>query len=85
MVRRRTGEPPTEPGTPAEPTKPAVGDVPAETDLAAEPRAGEIGPVRREIIFEPVHERPAPVPVEPSPATPETRPEQPAEPVPAAP
>ena len=47
-------------------------------------RAGEIGPVRREIIFEPVHEQPAPperVPVEPSPAAPET----PREPEPARP
>jgi len=24
-------------------------------------RAGDIGPIRREIIFEPVHEKPAPV------------------------
>jgi hypothetical protein len=47
------------------------------------PRAGEIGPVRREIIFEPVHERP--VPLEPAPAPPDTQPEQPSEPVPAAP
>jgi hypothetical protein len=39
-------------------------------------RAGEIGPIRREIIFEPVHEKP--IPVEPRPA-PET---QPSEPVP---
>jgi hypothetical protein len=34
-------------------------------------QAGEIGPVRREIIFEPVHEQPAPAepaPVEPAPA-----------------
>jgi hypothetical protein len=40
-------------------------------------RAGEIGPIRREIIFEPVHENP--VPVEPPPV-PET---EPREPVPA--
>lgn len=43
-------------------------------------RAGEIGPVRREIIFEPVHEQPAPpepAPVEPSPAAPETQPREP--------
>lgn len=47
-------------------------------------RAGEIGPVRREIIFEPVHEpvRREPAPVEPPPAAPET---QPPEPVPARP
>jgi len=45
-----------------------------------EPRAGEIGPVRREIIFEPLHEQPAPV--EPVPAIPETQPEEPREPVP---
>jgi hypothetical protein len=47
-------------------------------------RAGEIGPVRREIIFEPVQEpaRPAPAPVEPPPAAPEAPPR---EPVPARP
>jgi hypothetical protein len=47
-------------------------------------RAGEIGPVRREIIFEPVEEpaRPAPAPVEPAPAAPEAPPR---EPVPARP
>ena len=38
-------------------------------------RAGAIGPVRREIIFEPLHERPAPVetpaaPSEPAPKEP---------------
>ena len=47
-------------------------------------RAGEIGPIRREIIFEPVHEQPAPaapVPVEPAPA-PDPRPQEPT-PVPA--
>jgi hypothetical protein len=37
-------------------------------------RAGEIGPIRREIIFEPVHEKP--VPVEPPPV-PETQPPEP--------
>jgi hypothetical protein len=37
-------------------------------------RAGEIGPIRREIIFEPVHENP--VPVEPPPV-PETEPREP--------
>jgi hypothetical protein len=42
-------------------------------------RAGEIGPVRREIIFEPVHEQP--VPVDPAPSQP--APSEPArEPVP---
>jgi hypothetical protein len=43
-------------------------------------RAGEIGPVRREIIFEPVEEpgRPAQVPVEPSPAVPDQPPREPA-------
>ena len=47
-------------------------------------RAGEIGPVRREIIFEPVQEpaRPVPAPVEPAPAAPEAPPQ---EPVPAQP
>jgi hypothetical protein len=38
-------------------------------------RAGEVGPMRREIIFEPVHEQPAPV--EPAPVTPETEPKEP--------
>jgi hypothetical protein len=38
-------------------------------------RAGEIGPIRREIIFEPVHEQPAPA--EPAPVTPETEPQEP--------
>jgi hypothetical protein len=38
-------------------------------------RAGEVGPIRREIIFEPVHEEPAPV--EPAPVTPETEPNEP--------
>jgi hypothetical protein len=38
-------------------------------------RAGAIGPVRREIVFEPLHERPAPVetpatPAEPAPKEP---------------
>jgi hypothetical protein len=34
-------------------------------------RAGQIGPIRREIIFEPVHEEPMPAPPEPvTPATP---------------
>jgi hypothetical protein len=37
-------------------------------------RAGEIGPIRREIIFEPVHEKP--VPVEPPPV-PEPQPPAP--------
>jgi hypothetical protein len=37
-------------------------------------RAGQIGPIRREIIFEPVHENP--VPVEPPPV-PETQPQEP--------
>jgi hypothetical protein len=37
-------------------------------------RAGQVGPIRREIIFEPVHENPAPV--EPPPV-PETQPREP--------
>jgi hypothetical protein len=45
---------------------------------AAPARAGEIGPVRREITFEPVHEQPAPS--EPAPAEP--APDPPREPVP---
>jgi len=43
-------------------------------------RAGEIGPVRREIIFEPVHEpapRREPAPAEPAPAAPATEPAEP--------
>lgn len=43
-------------------------------------RAGQIGPIRREIIFEPVHEQPAPVepaPVEPRPVAPDRRPREP--------
>ena len=71
------------PRSPAVPSEPGV-DAPGP-EAPAEPRSGEIGPVRREIIFEPLHERPAPVPVEPVPTAPETRPEQPAEPVPAGP
>jgi hypothetical protein len=43
-------------------------------------RAGEIGPVRREIIFEPLHEQPAPA--EPPAVTPEREPSEPKEPVP---
>jgi hypothetical protein len=38
-------------------------------------RADEIGPILREITFEPVHEQPAPV--EPAPVTPETEPKEP--------
>jgi hypothetical protein len=40
-------------------------------------RAGEIGPIRREIIFEPLPDRPAPV------EEPAVKPKQPTEPVPA--
>jgi hypothetical protein len=53
---------------------------PLATATLDDPRAGEIGPVRREIIFEPLHEQPAPA--EPTPAAPEREPEAPAEPVP---
>ena len=49
-------------------------------DTPAPPRAGEIGPVRREIIFEPLHEQPAPA--VPAPAAPEREPDTPAEPGP---
>jgi hypothetical protein len=42
------------------------------------PRAGEIGPVRREIVFEPLHETPAP----PEVAPPQSEP-KPQEPVPS--
>jgi hypothetical protein len=38
-------------------------------------RAGDIGPIRREIIFEPVHEKPAPV--EAPPVAPEPEPQEP--------
>lgn len=44
------------------------------------PRAGQIGPVRREIIFEPLHEQPAPpevTPREPRPERPERSPQEP--------
>jgi hypothetical protein len=44
------------------------------------PRAGQIGPIRREIIFEPVHEQPAPA--EPTPVEPAVPEPQPQEPVP---
>ncbi len=44
-------------------------------------RAGQIGPIRREIIFEPVHEEPLPVIPVPEPATPAT-PSSPKEPAP---
>jgi hypothetical protein len=47
----------------------------AASDRSMPVRAGEIGPIRREIIFEPVHEQPAPV--EPAPVTPETEPKEP--------
>jgi hypothetical protein len=39
-------------------------------------RAGEIGPIRREIIFEPLPDRPAPVEAPPAPK-PEPEPEHP--------
>jgi hypothetical protein len=42
----------------------------ASPDRSVPVRAGEISPIRREIIFEPVHEQPAPV--EPAPVKPET-------------
>ena len=38
-------------------------------------RAGDIGPIRREIIFEPVHEKPSPA--EAPPAVPEPEPQEP--------
>jgi hypothetical protein len=44
------------------------------------PRAGQIGPIRREIIFEPVHEQPAPA--EPTPVEPAVPGPEPQEPVP---
>jgi hypothetical protein len=50
-------------------------------DRAIRPRSGEIGPVRREIIFEPLIEQPAPPERVPAPAEPETAPD--AEPVPS--
>jgi len=46
-------------------------------DRAPTSRAGEIGPIRREIVFEPLPERPAPVE---GPAAPPDQ--QPKEPVP---
>ena len=38
-------------------------------------RAGQVGPIRREIIFEPLHEKPAPV--EAPPVAPEPQPQEP--------
>jgi hypothetical protein len=58
--RSRTTRRPRGSSTPQRPRPPA--------------RAGEIGPIRREIIFEPVHEKP--VPVDPPPV-PETQPPEP--------
>jgi hypothetical protein len=43
-------------------------------------RAGHIGPIRREIIFEPLHEKPTPV--EAPPVAPEPQPQEPREPMP---
>jgi hypothetical protein len=45
-------------------------------ELATGPKAGSIGPIRREIVFEPL---PEPVPTELPPAEP-ARPEEPARP-----
>jgi hypothetical protein len=42
-------------------------------------RAGEIGPIRREIVFEPLPDRPLPI------EEPAVKPGQPTEPVPARP
>ena len=64
-------------------TRRAQGDPVGATGAPAPPRAGEIGPVRREIIFEPIHEQPPPL--EPAPATPDRQPAEPSEPVPSAP
>jgi hypothetical protein len=47
----------------------------AASDRSVPVRSGEIGPIRREIIFEPVHEKS--VPVEPAPVTLETEPKEP--------
>ena len=56
---------------------PMCNDAPAIR--AGEIRAGEIGPVRREIVFEPLPDRPVPV------EDPVVAPDQPEEPVPARP
>jgi len=45
------------------------------SSISPKARAGDIGPIRREIIFEPVHEKPAPV--EAPPAAPEPEPQEP--------
>ena len=45
------------------------------SETRAGARAGNIGPIRREIIFEPVHEKPAPV--EAPPVAPEPEPREP--------
>jgi hypothetical protein len=50
------------------------------SERCAPARAGHIGPIRREIIFEPLHEKPAPV--EAPPVAPEPQPQQPQEPLP---
>jgi hypothetical protein len=55
-------------------------ETPASPEPRTPARAGQIGPIRREIIFEPVHERPAPAepaPAERPPAAPETQPREP--------
>jgi hypothetical protein len=49
-------------------------------DRPSPPRAGQIGPIRREIIFEPLHEQPAPAepaPAEPAPTAPDPAPQEP--------
>jgi len=45
----------------------------ASPGACAGARAGDIGPIRREIIFEPVHEEPAPVEAPPAAPKPERR------------
>jgi hypothetical protein len=59
-------------------TTPSRRDAMTESLVLAE-RAGEIGPVRREIIFEPLEEpaRTVPAPAEPPPAAPDAPPQEP--------
>lgn len=62
---------------------PLVGRTPDASScrLSRSTRAGDIGPIRKEITFEPLRE--VPVPADPPPPSPPERPAE--EPVPAAP
>jgi len=62
----------TSPGSPSAHARPVS---PTPRRRAGRERAGKIGPIRREIIFEPLPDNP--VPAEPPPVTPEQPQEQP--------